>query len=275
MNLVSVSVWIAIAHADTWGPWQDGFVSPAREDVPSDAVVIYASNYLPEVTVTSGPGAPFALGARYLTGVGASSRAVTLRPPRGGWVAGEAYVLSALGYTTEEGEVATLTFTAGEEAAGDPGAPRVDAIALGAWSGEIDYAWGCCLPTRRIEVSVEVPEADPWSRVEIVGRFDLGRPSQVTTSEQNTHLDVALGAGPHVLTIEQWEDDRGPQPPCFDVVSVSAASTVGPAETICTADLEPAPEPGPIGGCSTGAIPGLPATLCGLVLALARRRALA
>ena len=213
---------------------------------------------------TDSAGGSVALSALAVTGVGAPPR-IEIQPPEGGWSAGLTYTVAVGGYPYAYEETpeppAELVFVAGETNAPAAGPFVTEELSIGDWSEETDYAWGCCHPVRAVELDVSVPDADPWSRLEIVGAFDLGRPSQITTDEIHTHLDVAVGPGEHTLAFTQWLDERGPQPPCFDVVAVSAAGERGSRETFCT------DEDGIVGdgalasalGCSTagGGVPWL------------------
>jgi hypothetical protein len=250
---------LATASADTWGPFEDGFVSGSREDAPVDGVVLYAANYSPEVTATDSAGDAQLLESLFVTGVGAPP-VVAIQPPEGGWVAGETYTLSVLGYhqydETPGEPVASLSFTASDESAPDAVAPQVFGWRMSGWSKPMHYAWGCCEPVRTITVDVMRDDADPWSWTEVVGRFDLGRPSQITTEEIHTHLDVAVGSGLTSLSFDQWlDEDSGPQPPCFDVVAVAANGEAIPGESFCAIDdqVVPAGEGSDVCGC--GVIP--------------------
>lgn len=227
-------VLVTNAFANTWAPYDGGFVSPSRDDAPIDGVVLYAANYLPEVTATDPDGVAVVLASTLVTGVGAEPR-LAIHPPDGGWVPGQSYELAVSGYGYDTTAPPTeLSFTAGTEVAPAPEAPLADVPAIGPWSADTNYGWGCCRPTRTVEIDVSVPSGDAWAWVEIVGAFDFGEPSQITTQEVHTHLDVAVGPGDHTLGFVQWLDDRGPQPPCWDVVAMSAAGVAGPRETSCT-----------------------------------------
>ena len=228
------------ANADTWGPFFDGIVSPPRDDAPTDGQILVAANFLPLVTVAEGPDAPFELDPQLLTGVGAPPRVVVPAPPAG-YVPGATYRVRVedIGYDSGLDEI---TFTVGEGPAPDAGDVTSIDTTVDPWSEPTTYAWGCCEPTRLVQIAAEVPGADPWAYVELVGQFDLGRPSQITTEEIHTHLDLALGPGPHVLSFEQWRDS-GPQPPCVLVRPVSASGHPGAAPEVCPGDL------GGIDGC--------------------------
>jgi uncharacterized protein (TIGR03382 family) len=242
--MTSVLAFCVRAGANSWGPYDDGFVIEARTDAPIDAVLVYVANYLPVASATDGGGNEVALGSALLTGVGSDPR-VALSPPDGGWGVGASWNVAVLGYDGTDGVAATLAFTTGTEPAAPPADVVVGEITVGAWSGPTTYPWGCCLPIRTVRVPVSVPTADPWGWVEVVGRFDLGRPSQITTEEVHQHLDLEVGPGEHVLEFVQWEDDRGPQPPCFDVVAVSASGVRGAPQPHCT------DEAGTAGGTAT------------------------
>lgn len=259
-------LWTGVASADTWGPWTEGFVIQPREDAPIDAVLVYGANYTPDATATDANGNAAALASVALTGVGSEPR-VALVPPEGGWGAGASWQISVLGYYADEGEVATLTFGTGSEPAPPPAVVEVGEVTVAAWSDDTIYPWGCCEPTRTVTVPITVADADPWSWVELVGQFDLGRPSQITTQEVHQHLDVAVGPGHHVLTFLQWEDERGPQPPCFDVVAVSASGVRGAPQSYCTE------EPSAIlpNGCHTTSSGTVLLPLTALILLAARR----
>jgi hypothetical protein len=267
--------WIAAgaAWADTWGPYEDGFVSPSRDDAPTDAVVLYAANYLPEITATDSGGVEQPLESVYVTGVGAPPR-VAVQPPAGGWQPGETYTLSASGYTSQEyapDTVATFTFTAGSIPSPVALAATVTNWSVGEWSeDEVDYPWGCCAKLRTVEVDVERDGADPWSWTEIVGQFQ--GPSQITTQEIHMHLDVAVGSTDATLSFVQWRDeDTGPVPACFDVVAVNAAGVAGPSESLCAMDDEvtPGSDDSIVCGCATtrGALPWVAVWLAALTMA--------
>ena len=155
--------------------------------------------------------------------------------------------------------------------------PLVGTPVIGEWSEETEYPWGCCARTRTVTVDVEVPDADPWSYVMLVGLFDLGYANQITQEEEHTRLDVQPGAGPHTLSVLQWEEDGMAQPPCFDIVAVSASGVSGPAEEVCPDGDEPGADDAIDGnatseGCGCATSDGAPAGSLLLTLCLWRRR---
>jgi len=273
MTPLLASFLLASALADTWGPVDTGFISATRLDAPTDAQLVYGANFEPEAQAVAGPDTPFDLDSRQLTGVGAPPRVVLSSPE--GWEASETYTLSVLGYYGGDsgGDPPTeLTFTVGADPAPDAQAPVVGEVTLGPWSEDEDYAWGCCLPTRTMEVEVEVPDADMWAYVELVGEFDLGRASQITEQPIHTHLDVGLGPGPHLLGFQQWEENGLPQPPCFEIASVSASGVSGPLERVCTTLDDTDDTVGTTGcGCGTSSSP-VPASAAWVLLGLLWRR---
>ena len=224
------------AHAND-SYFVEGFVIDTRTDAPTDAQLLVAANVGPTATVVSGPGAPFQLESERITGVGPPPRAV-LWPPPGGWEPGATYTVQveAFSYGDEHEVADELTFTVGTEAAGGAPAPVVGTVETTPWTEDQAHAWGCCDPTRRVRVPVDLPGADPWDRVELVGDFDFDDPSEITVDAIHEHLALELGAGPHVLEFAQWFDDGIAQPPCFDVVSVSAAGSVSASERRCVRD---------------------------------------
>jgi len=260
------------ASADTWGPIDGGFISPERSDAPTDGALLYEANYAPEAWIVDGPGAPLQLDTTTLTGVGATPVAVVW-PPAGGWDAEVDYALEVLGYAAATGDPITeFAFSTGTDLAADASAPVVGTPAVGTWSDEGNYPWGCCERTRTVTVDVEVPGADDWAYVMAVGQFELSTPSQITEEEVHTRLDVAMGPGSHTLSVLQWEEDGIAQPPCFDVVAVSAAGVSGPAETVCArSDSSSSSSPPPPCGCSSAAA-APSGVLVGLLLVLGRRR---
>lgn len=266
-----LSLLVGVAFAKTWAPYDGGFISPPRDDVPTDGVVLYAANYEPEVVAVDTDGNVVVLTATLVTGVGAEP-VVALHPPAGGWVAGTTWELSSPddGYGATTGEIFALGFTVGTSPAPDALAPVVGDLQVGEWSEESTYPWGCCEPTRTVSVEVNVPDADLWAWVELVGQYDFAEPSQITSEEVHTHLDVALGAGDHTLKLTQWLDDRGTQPRCFDVVPMSAAGVAGPSQTLCPdEDADDTDTDHAGGGCATG---GVPVSWAVLVLPWLRRR---
>ena len=112
--------FISVALANTWAPVDQGFLSPARSDAPTDGVLVYAANYAPSATVMAGPGAPMELYSEVLTGVGSAPHAA-LYPPEAGWQSGQTYEVSVAPY--DEGEApTTLSFSVGAvPAAAAPG----------------------------------------------------------------------------------------------------------------------------------------------------------
>jgi hypothetical protein len=264
-------MWLftTLAMANTWAPLDQGFLSDTRLDAPTDGVLLYGSNYVPEVSVIDGPAGTQVLEAALVTGVGAQPVAL-IRPPGGGWIADETYLLEVLGYADSGGDPTTYSFTTGASLAPAAGVPVLGDLDIGSWTDEaLDYPWGCCSRLRTLSVDVEVPGGDPWSYVELIGDFDLAGPSQITEDEIHTHLDVGVGPGPHTLTVIQWEEDGSPQPPCFDIVAVAANGQPGPRETICandgseTLDVPSADRC----GCATTPAPAVPLgiLICALV----------
>jgi len=265
------------AMANTWGPVDHGFLSATRLDAPTDGVLLYGSNYVPEVSVVTGPNGVEILASELVTGLGALPAAM-IHPPVGGWVAHEMYMLEVLGYGGSGTDTTAISFTTGAGAAPIAQAPVVQTPEIGAWTtDEREYPWGCCTRLRTISVEVEVPDADPWSYVELVGDFELDEPNQITQEKIHTHLDLGVGPGPHTLTVLQWLENGTPQPPCFDIVAVAASGQPGPSERVCAED---APSPANGGdfmaadpGCGCGTAPP-PANGIGILLCVlfARRR---
>jgi hypothetical protein len=132
------------SSANTWVPYEDGFVSRERDDAPTDGWIVYTANYVPRATATDSAGTVVELDGVPLTGAGSEPR-VALLPPAGGWGEGETWTLSVLGYAYED-EVASMTFTAGAAAAASPVAATIDTVETAAWSEEQTYDWGCCHP---------------------------------------------------------------------------------------------------------------------------------
>ncbi len=271
---MSLLIWMtASSVADTWGPVNVGFVSQPRGDAPTDAVLVYEANHEVMATVTVGPGAPTALEVALRTGVGAPPR-LLIRPPAGDWVAGETYTVTTTD-TYYGDQTHELTFTVADAVAADAVAPETGEPVVSQWSEPDNYPWGCCEPTRTVEVDVDLPHQDAWGWVELIGAFDLDHPSQITAQEIHGHLDLQLGDGPLVLEFLQWQEDGQPQPPCFDVVSFSAAGVAGPGVPFCSdADGVEIQEPAAAErarGCSTS--PGTTTGWFGdLLVSVARRR---
>lgn len=266
---LAVCGMIGVAAADTWGPISFGFVSPEREDAPTDGQIVYGSNYVPEAMVTAGPGAPFPLDARLLTGVGGQPRSLILPPDRG-WEPGATYTITVdtYGYKTKGDPADTFTFSVGHAAATTPGELEVSRLEVGPWTEDrTEYPWGCCARTRGATLVATLPDdADPWARVEVLADYALVRPGQIGTEPIHERLDVGVGPGEHETTFVQWFEDLRPQPPCVDVVALSASGEAGPTERRCAGGPPPCgcqhPGPAPLGGLA-----GL-----GLLMGLRRRR---
>jgi MYXO-CTERM domain-containing protein len=257
----------SIPAAATWGAYEAGFVSPARDDAPIDGVIVYAANYSPDATATDDDGNVVALASIDLTQAEREPR-VGLLPPVGGWGSDTTWHLSVLGYYDGQGEVATLTFSTGSAPAGPPPPFVVGAVEIGEWSAaEETYAWGCCHPVRTVTIPVSSLQADVWDRVELVGLFS----PRSTTDGRIYTVQIAVGPGQHDLVFQQWDEDGSIQPPCFEVVPVSAAGVRGPAEEVCVGEEEGEGDAVAACGCRTPPGSGAGVWLLAAVALLRRR----
>jgi hypothetical protein len=259
-------VWCAVAAAQS-AATEGGFVLLPRTDAPTDGVVLYQADHLVDITATDGDGGVETLSTTYATGDGAD-QLVAVTAPVGGWAPGQSYTLAS---TLDPAEVgpnpATLAFEVTTTAADAPLAPTVDATHLGTWTDDD-------VPTRTIDVDVTSADPDAWAWIDVVARFGLGQ--GIPDTDPRAHPDHAIGPGSHTLSFDQWLDaDTGPEPPCVDVVPMSAGGVAGAPNQLCFADDTGGPADDTpsddAGSCSCGTTSpsvGWPA----LLLLLTRRR---
>lgn len=228
---------LAVAHATPPGDMAHGFVSEPRDDAPTDARILFDANFALPAEVTDGPAAPEQLVADMLFLPWYDAR-VAFSPPAAGWVAGEAYTVTAswtdYGEPTEAFE---LSFTAGSGPAADPIAPEILSVDVGEWSDEEQhYSSGCCRPVRSVTVRFRSDDPDPWAFVE--ARGGRGREDRI---------ELAVGPGEHEVVLEQSKDGLRIEPEELFLVGVAADGDVS-AEVAIDVDDEGG---GGIGGCST------------------------
>ncbi len=261
-----VLLLVEVGLADSTEPYSTGFVVGGRTDAPTDAIVPFGANWAGNATASVDGGAPTHLAADGIVhGTSGNPPVVGLLPPAGGWPAGSTVEITAPA-DDDDDPPWTLTFTVGGGAAARVAAPKqVGDPVVGAWSDDQGYAWGCCKPVRTVTFDVESGSGDPWAYVQIRGVF-LG-PSQLSTSgPEITHLDAGFGPGTHALSYEQWQEGGLTNPPCFEVLAVSASGEESRAREICV-DVD-----GKVtrGGCDTSTAGA--GWLAALALGAIRRR---
>lgn len=211
-------------------------LSPPRDDAPVDGVIVVeGAQVSPIALLTTAEAGPMELPIR---GFGAVTGTwlFEVEPPAGGWPVDQALTVDITTELGGEGDI-RFDFISDGSLATPPGVPIVTATSKRDWTDDTSYPWGCCVPTRVVEFTVEAPDDDPWAGVELVGRFDLRRESQITTNDAYSNLDLSLGGGTTTLRAKQWRDDsEGVQPPCFAVYARNAAGIRGEPVEICAAD---------------------------------------
>ncbi len=223
MNILLISSVLATPR----GPYIEGFLSPERLDAPTDGEVLLASNFLPVCTAADDLGSIVELVGVHIRGVGEDGYAA-YSPPPGGWVAGRSYILGA---TDDYGTNASLIFSVAADVAPPPQAVTVGDVVLGPWSEPTTYPGGCCFPVRTVTIDAHIADSDTWSRVELIEHRDDD--VEVNAVDWNSYLAIKMGPGDHEIQFEQWCDDFGPQPPCFDLVPISASGEIGDRIPMC------------------------------------------
>ena len=104
---------------------------------------------------------------------------------------------------------------------------------------------------RIVELDITSADPDGWAWIDLVGRFD--RSAHIPAPDPRAHLASAYGPGSHTLSYLQWVDqDDVPQPPCVDIVAMSAGGIAGAPNQVCVADdVDAGPKAAPaVCGCA-------------------------
>ncbi|MFT4625899.1 MAG: MYXO-CTERM domain-containing protein [Myxococcota bacterium] len=212
----------AAALANTWGPTLDGFVSTPRADAPVDGIPVYVADIPVTLTLEAdgGPPAPLTTAP-----IGDSGFMHGVHPPDGGWPVGVPLVVRITesgAYPTAAGDdaVLELAFTATADPALATATPVPRAPVAGEWIPDSDYPWGCCADVRAVDLTVDIPGADPWAVAQLVA--DDGE----TVSSEPVRAGIAL------LSWVQWVDE-GAHRACVDVIAYGAAGDASAPIEVC------------------------------------------
>jgi hypothetical protein len=273
--------WIGVGYATGGGTYDGGFAIPDGQEVSADAWLPLVAER-PTVEVLEGPSPAGPLLVEQITGAGRATLSLAA-PPDGGWLPGTHRVRATPtnGAWVDPSGLREITVEVSSEPAEAVASLQIVDVDVGAWSDEETYyTWGCCHYVRSVVFEV-VHDGGPLSWSELVGEFELGRPSQITTHPPNQVMSVGVGDGTHLLVVEQWYDEEtGVQPPCLTVATWSASREAGPAETMCVDDppegleVEGTASTGGCseGGCTTGRGPSWMGLAWLLLATISRRR---